>query len=192
MTNAHEQLKLEFNRLRMLMDGISKLVYLTPEAKTRVQMAKAWLGKAKGAITGEASPYLNDGKRKEAKDIEPTADAVPYLKTYLRRTEGGSHTSFLFSDEPGNHYIGMVETVDQARQMLENLSEEIVGMKETPLAHYSWKASVALTNVYTELQNAKIICGLHLGSIRQSQSSYYEPNSGNVILDNIKHGEARN
>jgi hypothetical protein len=36
-------------------------------------LAKAWLGKVLEFI-GEDSPYKNDGKRKTAADIEPTAD----------------------------------------------------------------------------------------------------------------------
>jgi hypothetical protein len=43
------------------------------ECHKSLRLAKAWLGKVLGEL-GEESPYKNDGKRKEVKDIEPPAD----------------------------------------------------------------------------------------------------------------------
>jgi len=45
------------------------------ECHKSLRLAKAWLGKVLGEL-GEESPYKNDGKRKEVKDIEDTTDTA--------------------------------------------------------------------------------------------------------------------
>lgn len=53
--------------------GHSSFNYNLYECHKSLRLAKAWLGKILEEL-GEETPYKNDGKRKDVKDIEPTAD----------------------------------------------------------------------------------------------------------------------
>lgn len=46
------------------------------QAECRLKEAKAYTGKLLGLLSGEGTPYKNDGLRKSVKDIEPEADKL--------------------------------------------------------------------------------------------------------------------
>jgi hypothetical protein len=50
-----------------------EISYEVGKCREDLLLGKAWLGKALGA-TGKPTPYTNDGSRKVASDIEPTAE----------------------------------------------------------------------------------------------------------------------
>lgn len=69
----------QIKALRQQFDGLAQAIETLPttkqtlEAADKAFFAKAWLGKALGALDVE-TPYKNEGKRENVEDIEPTAD----------------------------------------------------------------------------------------------------------------------
>lgn len=113
-------------------------------------LAKAWLGKILGEL-GEATPYVNDGKRKEVGDIEPTADSLPIVNT--------AH----FWDT-----LNHIQKVDWLRCSIEDMIQEIIKLD----LKGSRELAIARTNSYTHLCESKIHLGFELQRIRNGQTEF--------------------
>lgn len=83
-------------------------------------LAKAWLGKVLGEL-GEETPYKNDGKRKNAEDIEKTVDTVA-----INKFPDPGETSFIIPEwSSWNH----IEKVDWLREEIKVLINHILDRK---------------------------------------------------------------
>ena len=118
-------------------------------------LAKAWLGKILGEL-GEATPYVNDGKRKEVGDIEPTADSLPIVNT--------AH----FWDT-----LNHIQKVDWLRQEIEKIVNQVSSIGNPPNPPMlNREASIARTNSYNHLCEARFWLGFELGRIRNGQTEF--------------------
>jgi len=117
--------------------------------------AKAWSGKLMSEL-GEATPYANDGKRKDVKDIEPTADVA----TRFAFSEDGS--VYTLGYENKNH----IEKVDWLRQEISTLVEvsKLITIKDA-----TREFAIARTNIYTHLCEARFWLGFELQRIREEK-----------------------
>lgn len=145
-------------------DGLiekSSTIYLKTNSKEiekaydSLILAKAWLGKVLGEL-GEATPYFNDGNRKEVKDIEPTADSLPIVNT--------AH----FWDT-----LNHIQKVDWLRQEIEKVVNQVSSIGNPPNPPMlNREASIARTNSYNHLCEARFWLGFELQRIRDGQTEY--------------------
>lgn len=115
-------------------------------------LAKAWLGKVLAEM-GESTPYVNDGKRKDVKDIEPTAETT---KNLTINKDGGW--------EDFNH----IQKVDWLRQEIEKIVDII---KEIYISNYlvSRELNLARDNAYNYLCESRFWLGFELQRIRENK-----------------------
>lgn len=121
--------------------------------------AKAHLGKVLGVLNVE-TPYKNDGKRKDVKDIEPTADKNEDIHGY-------NLDVVHFGDK--NH----IERVDYLRQRIKDLANKInIGDDR----HVLWQeineapSSVHfIFNAFNHLTEARFWLGFELERIREEE-----------------------
>lgn len=119
-------------------------------------LAKAWLGKILGEL-GNPTPYQNDGKRKDVKDIEPTAD-----RTYTNYSEKLAEQNLDWSK------MSHIEKVDWLRQEIQHkihLVEQSIFV-EKPTREFA----ISRTNVYNHLSEARFWLGFELQRIREEQT----------------------
>jgi hypothetical protein len=81
-------------------------------------LAKAWLGKVLQEL-GESTPYVNDGSRKEVKDIEPAADTY---EVKLASTQIGE-IKVSYPEYSDLLHMNHIEKVDWLRQEIETVFE---------------------------------------------------------------------
>jgi hypothetical protein len=134
------------------------------KADNELKLAKAYCGKLLG-LFGEPTPYQNDGKRVEIKDIEKEANTD---KVYL-----GDLGIFNDSDT-------LITKVDKCREYIELILDRFyyimfdkniirnynVDGNMIAVNTYYHKHSIYTNNVVSHLTNAKIWLGFELGRIR--------------------------
>ncbi len=131
-------------------DRIKYLSKELGEAKDSLFFAKAWLGKALGAL-GTESPYANDGNRHSVADIEPAADT---LKNTMDLTG---------SDWGTNH----IEKVDWLRQQIGEICREVLPMNPNG----TWRREYLYINhAHTHLCEARFWLGFELERIKKEEN----------------------
>lgn len=158
--------------LQSVDSSTTQVVYLSSEldkAYDSLILAKAWLGKVLGEL-GEESPYINDGKRKDIKDIEPTADKVDFNSNKIEFTFGTALTH-------GKSYYNFthIEKVDWLREEINNLIGFVQSDFNRSLPNHSSQKlsrefSIARTNSYNQLSEARFWLGFELQRIASSNN----------------------
>ena len=126
-------------------------------------LAKGWLGKLLGEL-GEQTPYANDGKRKDVNDIEPATDV---------KFQWISYDDWLFQTE--SIIRTHIEKVDYLREVIQ---QEIVNIINYPQfggvsgidVKSPREASIARTNVYNHLTEAKMWLGFELQRLKENNN----------------------
>jgi len=167
----------KIKELRVKIDGLSQLVKeLNPikvpiisgyknsdeinKAYDSLILAKAWLGKVLGEL-GTSTPYANDGKRKDVKDIEPTADTVNVDYKDGTSISSMSHISNVMDFESKTH----IEKVDWLRQEIDKIIKNMLATK----MRYIWNVNNGdlLGLVYKYLCEARFWLGFELQRIKE-------------------------
>ncbi len=149
----------QIRNLRLRADGLAKGIALlgmykeTLSAKDELLFAKAWMGKMLGAM-GVETPYKNDGKRKDVKDIEPTADTI----------DVSLHADWDKYSE--------VQRIDWLRQEVSILTADIEKIG-TPTG--GRKAGVLKENAFTHLCECRFWLGFRLETIRAEANGQETP-----------------
>lgn len=123
-------------------------------------LAKAWTGKMLGYLTGEGSPYVNDGNRNTVKDIEPTNDKVD-INAWEERNKWNT--------------LNHIQKVDFIRQQLQELGDIISGFfppfkEEIPMSvEDSRNLAICRTNIYNHILEARFQMGFELARIKQAE-----------------------
>lgn len=168
-------MKKQIKELRIKIDGLAQLTRnLNPVKVSIIEgykdskeidksvdsliLAKAWLGKLLGEL-GVESPYPKDGTRKDINDIEPTADKQSFL-----RYKGDDFKTTIEEFESKNH----IEKVDWLRQEIKKIIEE-VSKWYTHTKPPSREFSIARTNAYNYLCEARFWLGFELGRIKENK-----------------------
>ncbi len=151
----------KIKELRVEIDGLHQLLSRTAEIQTSflfgsqfqsaeitrslnaLILGKAWLGKLLGELD-VPSPYPNDGTRSTVAHIEPTAD----------RFEG-------IEDRPKN--TTYITEIDSLRQRISKLTDTLKGWG----MGRNWGASVARTNAYSSLCEARFWLGFEFERIKK-------------------------
>ena len=134
------------------------------EAIKSLKLARCWLGKMLECL-GEETPYKNDGKRKEVKDIEPPSDkakeSILCAPLDLGQWEG----------------LDLIEKADWLREEIKKTINESWKIEEELYSgifnifserEKSIKFDIALTNTYTHLSEARFWLGFELARILDS------------------------
>lgn len=151
----------ELNTLRVDIDAISQLTKdLTPDGfeedetsnelyatHTSLLLGKAWIGKLLGTMGG-TSPYLNDGHRKEVKDIEPTDARATMLGEFKLE---GTHT----------------EKVDTLRQYVQTAINKLEALDKDFKFNLDRNGAICRTQVWVHLTEARLHLGFELGRVRE-------------------------
>jgi len=119
--------------------------------------AKAWLGAMLGEL-GQETPYKNDGKRESHLDIEPTDAQAQTLGDLLDQVPAD-----FFS-------LNRVQQIDLLRQELQKdidyLTEFATPVIQASNLKRPRELSIARTNAYTHLREARFALGFALEQIR--------------------------
>lgn len=128
-------------------------------------LAKAWLGKMLGEL-GEATPYANDGNRKEVKDIEPAADTY---EVKLATTQVGE-ISVSYPEYSALLGMNHIEKVDWLRTEIEKVINEVKQIGNAPNPPMlNREISIARTNAYNHLCEARFWLGFELQRIKENK-----------------------
>ena len=117
-------------------------------AKHDLYFAKFWCGKALGAL-GTPSPYVNDGKRKEVADIEPTDDKATPVGGWSGR----------------NH----IEKVDWLRQEIQKVIDQGLLIYENNLNPSITIPNLIAAQIHVHLIEARGWLGFELERIREKE-----------------------
>ena len=124
-------------------------------------LAKAWLGKVLECL-GTDSPYKNDGKRKTAADIEPTAD-VAQFRPEVDTDWVGLPTAWW---QDATH----IEKIDWIRQRI----KEFIDPAQLPsidMDHPDLNSIISCLNHHSRhINEARFWLGFELQRIRESNS----------------------
>jgi hypothetical protein len=137
-----------------IVESIPQIYREVEKATDSLYLAKAWLGKLLGEL-GTATPYVNDGKRKEVKDIEPTQDVHKGIPHLLEK--GNWNTEY-------NH----IEKVDWLRTEIEKIIVDLTKWythTPTPTREFA----IARTNSYTHLCEARFQLGFELERLKNNK-----------------------
>lgn len=170
-----ELLKEKLDLLRTELDGIAKLVKESQNISwisgmqniyvsgLKVELAKAWLGILMKHL-GSKTPYVNDGKRHEVKDIDKTTNVSTILeqlkdgvKNVIGRN-GDKHIDWTTSN--------LIEKLDFLREELEVVLTDfqtIEGEYRLP----NREASIARTEAWKYMVEAKMELGFALQEIKK-------------------------
>lgn len=145
-------------KTRVKIDKFSKLLeggFATNESLlSEVFFGKAWLGKLLSEFSSE-NPYANEASIKSRKDIPATADEYTVDNYY----------SEIYQFNLKNNEFKIIEL----RKMLQKLIDNINGISFTNEEVQDMRlASIAKTNSYTHLVQAKFILGKELSKLRIS------------------------
>lgn len=115
-------------------------------------------------LVNTGTPYKNDGKRENAKDIEPTDARAK--GDYVIMKDGSNYKIF---NSHGIHIsTNLVQRIDLARQYIQQLVDDIVhllhGLYPEQLSHVN--NIIAKENIYTLLCEARFSLGFKLEEIR--------------------------
>lgn len=118
-------------------------------------LAKAWLGKVLEEL-GENTPYINDGKRKTVKDIEPASDT-----SSLKETLNTNNPGLKWFEKDLTH----IEKVDWLRQEIRNVQKEIHNVSDcgTPIS-----GLLAWNFIYQHLCEARFWLEFELQRIKEN------------------------
>ena len=129
------------------------------ECHKSLRLAKAWLGKVLGEL-GEETPYKNNGKRKEVKDIEPPADKAEIIKFPIKDS---------IKLPSGNVYewgLSYIEKIDWLREEIKNVLGEI------NFSGTVWSNTiVCFMNVINHLHEARFHLGYELQKIKEQEET---------------------
>lgn len=114
-----------------------------------VLFSKAYIGKLVGDL-GIPTPYQNDGKRKELKDIEPAAHKHPHpiQQTFIE--------------------LNYIEKIDTLREEIEVQCANIMKVKQNAGQVFSYMGNIYSTAAFERLTDAKIWLGFELGRLRDN------------------------
>jgi len=115
----------------------------------KLLFSKAWLGKCMGEL-GSPTPYVNDGKRKEVTDIEPTADVS------------------ISNESLDYENATYIEKIDFIRQRIENISNKI---KDINTQGQSREFAIARTNAYNYSCEARFELGFELERLKKEHDN---------------------
>ena len=136
--------------------------------------AKSWLGKVLSEL-GEQTPYTNDGNRKTVDDIEFTADKPVNVSNNIGENtwyNGNFNATESKGDLiiEGKHWsdFNHIEKVDWLRTEIEILVKEVkqIGNPPNP-PMLNREASIARTNAYNHLCEARFALGFELQIIKE-------------------------
>lgn len=144
-TEEYIELEKAMKAVQIIYDGSKEC----SKAYDSLILAKAWLGKILGEL-GEQTPYQNDGKRKDVKDIEPAAD-----RTYTNYSEKLAEQNLDWSK------MSHIEKVDWLRQEIQKLDNNFDALKITPIN------GVTFVSFKQHLSEARFWLGFELQSIRE-------------------------
>ena len=137
---------------------------------TNLRYAKAWCGMMLGHL-GQPTPYQNDGKRQDVKDIEPTDSKVD-INAWEERNNWNA--------------LNHVQKVDFVRQQLEELVNVISGWfpptDQGDNIERNRNLAICRTNVYNHLVEARFQMGFELERVRQ------ESEKGDKDIDRMMYG----
>lgn len=156
-----KDLRLEIDGLFQLTDSLVKTskvndnIHLekVKECCDKLLYAKAWTVKLMGFLGG-TSPYQNEGKRKEVKDIEPTDAIAGVDNTFGENGED----SYKFDQ------LGYIEKVDWLRQTIEQTNNKVVNFV-VPQGS-SREANISRTQIFVYLTEARLALGFELERLR--------------------------
>jgi hypothetical protein len=144
LTDKIKDLRLQIDETaRLCISPLDKPSNLMIRCQTELFMSKAWLGKLLGCYD-VPTPYQNEGKRKEVKDIEPTAD--------VKQPEALSKD------------VTPIEKIDILRGRIKDIADSI---KNLELHRGTWEANVSRTNAFTHISQARFNLGFELERIRE-------------------------
>lgn len=137
-------------------------------AYTSLILAKAWLGKLLGEL-GEATPYTNDGNRKDVKDIEPTADVskiVFGMRDSFNTKTSQTIDTFELNNKSMNFYSAFnhIEKVDWLREEIKKIIDEAPDFSEKYL-----EIELEQGFVYKYLCEARFWLGFELQRIKENK-----------------------
>lgn len=144
-----------------LFDG-KPLLYNSIEINKAVDsliLAKAWLGKILGEL-GEATPYANDGNRKDVKDIEPTADKN------LATIEELTYENCIANCSKDYLLLNHIQKVDWLRQEIQHIIHLVEQAIHT--GNQSREFAIARTNSYNHLCEARFWLGFELSRCKDA------------------------
>lgn len=167
MIEVLKNLRLELDALSQLQvnpptpnSGMLKQLSFYSEEKraytNALLMAKAWAGKALGAL-GEPTPYKNDGNRKNVNDIEST-DSVAPSSTHLYSTIGQAKVPFAALSE--------VEQIDLLRQEVARITINFEGHQGIP--NTCRHEAIARSQIFIYLTEARMHLGFELQRLKQN------------------------
>jgi len=156
---------------------ISVIGLLQPSAEltkclNSLKMTKAWLGKLMGGFGGE-TPYKNDGKRKDVKDIEPTDAKVDTVKKMLDLCKALIVDTHTEDFETMNH----VQKVDYVRQVLAAfntkvesfINKEVQEFGNTLLPNEEHKVFLPCMAIMVHIPEARFWLGFELQRLREAE-----------------------
>lgn len=132
-------------------------------------LAKAWLGKVLGEL-GNPTPYQNDGKRKDVKDIEPTADTATKHPEFITQKMGEIQVSSV----KGSDWLlkTHIEKVDWLRQEIQKVIDNKLSLEDYTPEEEELKREPARNEYFYEimyqqyLTEARFWLGFELGRLR--------------------------
>lgn len=182
-----ELLKEKLDLLRTELDGIAKLIKESQNISwisgmqniyvsgLKVELAKAWLGILMKHL-GSKTPYVNDGKRHEHKDIDKTTNVSTILeqlkdgvKNVIGRN-GDMHIDWTTSN--------LIEKLDFLREELEVILTDfqtVEGEYRLP----NREASIARTEAWKYMVEAKMELGFALQEIKKQADLVASSNTNN-------------
>lgn len=146
---------------------------------TNLLYAKAWTGYMINILTGEPTPYKNDGNRQDVKDIEPTDDKVD-IEAWEKRNNWST--------------LNHVQKVDFIRQQLQELANIISGFfppmelskqgeeRHNEITERNRNLNICRTNVYNHIVEARFQMGFELARIKE------EAEIGDKDVDRMTYG----
>ena len=140
------------NGIKEAIDSVKVITVGVPEcerAHTSLLLAKAWMGKLLGVL-GEATPYANDGKRSDVKDIEPAADV----------SEIASH----IDGWPEKNHI---EKIDWLREEINRFIPIFINWPQTPAK--GAEQGTCKGEIYKHLCEARFHLGFELQRIKKAE-----------------------
>ncbi len=125
-------------------------------------LAKAWLGKVLGEL-GEATPYANDGKRKEVGDIEPTADKG--------NIEDVIYENCIANCSKDYSLLNHIEKIDWLREEIKILLDDYNELENNLEESFPNEVNYSpiLWLYYINLCEARFWLGFELGRVRDSK-----------------------
>jgi len=170
-------IELQEKHIFVLENGIEKLPQEFREIEKShdsLLMAKAWLGKVLGEL-GEDTPYKNDGKRKDIKDIEDASDVAltvaglrePFTNEANKVPAVQPIDTWMLNGRSMSDYSNMnhIEKVDWLREEIKNIINNTDDFsKEYP------KIELEQSFVYKYLSEARFWLGFELQRIKELEN----------------------